>query len=193
MRGRTFFANRGFSRPWTSCRPTGFRRKVAQEMARVFSQVDLLLVPSLRDEMLTHHELHRASVAHIARGVCRSVGGAQRLGAGPRASAAEIFAAAAGAARRDADRAAVRRRHVGAGRVALERSFGVAGERPPVSEGAPGAGLSCTYNVPRGTFCAGKNICTSTYVQWPFCLTYSHAFRCGVVCKSLITLVAGCG
>jgi len=30
-----------------------FRRKVAQEMARVFSQVDLLIVPSLRDEMLT--------------------------------------------------------------------------------------------------------------------------------------------
>lgn len=29
-----------------------FRRKVAQEMVRVFSQVDLLLVPSLRDEML---------------------------------------------------------------------------------------------------------------------------------------------
>jgi Asp-tRNA(Asn)/Glu-tRNA(Gln) amidotransferase A subunit family amidase len=30
-----------------------FRRKVAEEMARVFSRVDLLLVPSLRDEMLT--------------------------------------------------------------------------------------------------------------------------------------------
>jgi Asp-tRNA(Asn)/Glu-tRNA(Gln) amidotransferase A subunit family amidase len=30
-----------------------FRRKVAEEMARVFSQVDVLLVPSLRDEMLT--------------------------------------------------------------------------------------------------------------------------------------------
>jgi len=29
------------------------RRKVAEEMARVFTQVDLLLVPSLRDEMLT--------------------------------------------------------------------------------------------------------------------------------------------
>src|SRR6202790_2860475 len=29
------------------------RRKVANEMARVFSQLDLLLVPSLRDEMLT--------------------------------------------------------------------------------------------------------------------------------------------
>src|ERR1700735_5232320 len=30
-----------------------FRRKVANEMGRLFSQVDLLLVPSLRDEMLT--------------------------------------------------------------------------------------------------------------------------------------------
>jgi len=30
-----------------------FRRSVAQEMARIFSQVDVLLVPSLRDEMLT--------------------------------------------------------------------------------------------------------------------------------------------
>jgi Asp-tRNA(Asn)/Glu-tRNA(Gln) amidotransferase A subunit family amidase len=30
-----------------------FRRKVAEEMARVFSAADLLLVPSLRDEMLT--------------------------------------------------------------------------------------------------------------------------------------------
>jgi Asp-tRNA(Asn)/Glu-tRNA(Gln) amidotransferase A subunit family amidase len=30
-----------------------FRRKVAEEMSRIFSQVDLLLVPSLRDEMLT--------------------------------------------------------------------------------------------------------------------------------------------
>ena len=29
------------------------RRKVAIEMARIFSRVDLLLVPSLRDEMLT--------------------------------------------------------------------------------------------------------------------------------------------
>jgi Asp-tRNA(Asn)/Glu-tRNA(Gln) amidotransferase A subunit family amidase len=30
-----------------------FRRRVAMEMARVLSQVDLLLVPSMRDEMLT--------------------------------------------------------------------------------------------------------------------------------------------
>jgi Asp-tRNA(Asn)/Glu-tRNA(Gln) amidotransferase A subunit family amidase len=30
-----------------------FRRRVAEEMARIFSDVDLLLVPSLRDEILT--------------------------------------------------------------------------------------------------------------------------------------------
>ena len=30
-----------------------FRRAIALEMARIFSQVDLLLVPALRDEMLT--------------------------------------------------------------------------------------------------------------------------------------------
>jgi Asp-tRNA(Asn)/Glu-tRNA(Gln) amidotransferase A subunit family amidase len=30
-----------------------FRRKVAEEMARLFAKVDLLIVPSLRDEMLT--------------------------------------------------------------------------------------------------------------------------------------------
>ena len=30
-----------------------FRRSVAEEMARIFTEVDLLLVPSLRDEMLT--------------------------------------------------------------------------------------------------------------------------------------------
>jgi Asp-tRNA(Asn)/Glu-tRNA(Gln) amidotransferase A subunit family amidase len=30
-----------------------FRRKVANEMARIFSQVDMLLVPSLRDDILT--------------------------------------------------------------------------------------------------------------------------------------------
>ncbi|HZC66675.1 MAG TPA: amidase, partial [Candidatus Dormibacteraeota bacterium] len=29
------------------------RRRVAEEMARIFSEADLLLVPSLRDEMLT--------------------------------------------------------------------------------------------------------------------------------------------
>jgi Asp-tRNA(Asn)/Glu-tRNA(Gln) amidotransferase A subunit family amidase len=39
-----------------------FRRKVAEEMARIFSEVDVLLVPSLRDEMLTisNHTGHPA-------------------------------------------------------------------------------------------------------------------------------------
>jgi Asp-tRNA(Asn)/Glu-tRNA(Gln) amidotransferase A subunit family amidase len=50
-----------------------FRRKVALEMARVFSQVDLLLVPSLRDEILTitnftgHPSLtFRAGFVHVS-------------------------------------------------------------------------------------------------------------------------------
>jgi Asp-tRNA(Asn)/Glu-tRNA(Gln) amidotransferase A subunit family amidase len=44
------------------------RRKVAEEMARVFSQVDLLLVPSLRDEMLTITNFTGHPVAHTSRG-----------------------------------------------------------------------------------------------------------------------------
>ena len=68
----------------------------------------LLLVPSLRDEMLTitnftgHPSLTlRAGFVEVARG-------AQRLGARPRASAAQVLAAAARAARRHADRPSVR-------------------------------------------------------------------------------------
>ena len=54
------------------------------------------------------HQLHGASFADAARGIRGGVGGAQRLGARPGASAAEVFAAAARAARGDADRATVR-------------------------------------------------------------------------------------
>jgi len=50
------------------------RRKVAQEMARIFSQVDLLFVPSLRDEILTitNHTGHpsltlRAGFVEVAK------------------------------------------------------------------------------------------------------------------------------
>lgn len=50
-----------------------FRRKVAQEIARIFHQVDLLLVPSLRDEMLviTNNTGHpsltvRAGFVHVS-------------------------------------------------------------------------------------------------------------------------------
>ena len=38
---------------------------------RVFSQVDLLLVPSLRDEMLDHHQRYGPSLAHFARRLYR--------------------------------------------------------------------------------------------------------------------------
>jgi Asp-tRNA(Asn)/Glu-tRNA(Gln) amidotransferase A subunit family amidase len=51
--GRTSSGSRGSSPRSTSSRPDRLRRLVAQEMARVFDKVDLLLVPSLRDEMLT--------------------------------------------------------------------------------------------------------------------------------------------
>ena len=68
-----------------------FRRLVAMEMARLFTGVDLLLVPSLRDEMLTisnftgHPSL---DAAHRFRRGCR---GAQRLGAGSAESVAEVL------------------------------------------------------------------------------------------------------
>ena len=52
-RGRTSSGKRASSRRWTSCRPTACAARSPKEMARIFSQVDLLLVPSLRDEMLT--------------------------------------------------------------------------------------------------------------------------------------------
>ena len=46
------------------------RRKVAVEMARVFSQVDMLLVPSLRDEMLTITNFTGHPSLTIARRIC---------------------------------------------------------------------------------------------------------------------------
>ena len=54
-----------------------------------------------------HHQLHRTSFAHPARGLCRGGGGAQRLGARSGASAAEVLAAAPRPARRHPDRTAV--------------------------------------------------------------------------------------
>jgi len=52
MPGPTSSGRRVFSRPSISCRPIACVAKVAGEMARLMSLVDLLLVPSLRDEML---------------------------------------------------------------------------------------------------------------------------------------------
>ena len=87
------------------------RRKVATEMARIFSQVDVLLVPSLRDEMLTISNFTGHPSLTLRAGFVEVARGAQRLGARPGASAAQVLAAATRAARRHADRASVRRRH----------------------------------------------------------------------------------
>ena len=107
------------------------RRSVAQEMARIFSQVDLLLVPSLRDEMLTisnftgHPSLtFRAGFVEVARG-------AQRLGA--RSGAIRCRSSRRRAACRTASRSSAafstKARWPRAG-LAFERAFNVAGERP---------------------------------------------------------------
>ena len=53
MRGPISFRQARFLSAVDFVQADRFRRSVAQEMARIFSQVDLLLVPSLRDEMLT--------------------------------------------------------------------------------------------------------------------------------------------
>ena len=84
------------------------RRQVAREMARIFSQVDLLLVPSLRDEMLTISNFTGHPSLTLRAGFVEVSRGAQRLGARPGAPAAEVLAAAARAARHHAARAPVR-------------------------------------------------------------------------------------
>ena len=66
------------------------RRRVAQEMARIFADHD--------------RQLHRASVSDAARGLCPGVPSTQRLGPGSGASAAEVLTSTACAARRYTDR-----------------------------------------------------------------------------------------
>jgi Asp-tRNA(Asn)/Glu-tRNA(Gln) amidotransferase A subunit family amidase len=107
------------------------RRKVAQEMARVFSQVDFLLVPSLRDEMLTitnftgHPSLtFRAGFVEVSE--ARSDWAPDPNHPLPKFSPP----------RRVPHGITLIGRLFGEGRLAqagqaLERSFGVMGERPP--------------------------------------------------------------
>jgi Asp-tRNA(Asn)/Glu-tRNA(Gln) amidotransferase A subunit family amidase len=107
------------------------RRKVAEEMARVFSQVDLLLVPSLRDEMLTitnftgHPSLTlRAGFVEVSR--------ARSDWAPDPSMPLPTFAPP----RRVPHGITLIGRLFDEGTLAcaglaLERSFGVAGERPP--------------------------------------------------------------
>lgn len=108
-----------------------FRRKVAQEMARVFSDVDLLLVPSLRDEMLVignftgHPSLTlRAGFVEVAE--ARSDWAPDPKHPLPKFSPPRRVPHGVTLIGRLFDEGTVAQ----AG-IALERAFGVAAERPP--------------------------------------------------------------
>jgi Asp-tRNA(Asn)/Glu-tRNA(Gln) amidotransferase A subunit family amidase len=108
-----------------------FRRKVAAEMARVFSQVDLLLVPSLRDEMLTlsnftgHPSLTlRAGFVNVSE--ARSDWAPDPKNPLPKFSPPRRVPHGVTLLGRLFDEGTVAR----AG-LAMERAFGVAAERPP--------------------------------------------------------------
>jgi Asp-tRNA(Asn)/Glu-tRNA(Gln) amidotransferase A subunit family amidase len=107
-----------------------FRRKVANEMARVFSDVDLLLVPSLRDDMLTNtnHTGHpsltlRAGFLEVAE--ARSDWAPDPAHPLPKFSPPRRVPHGVTLIGRLFDEGTVAR----AG-IALERAFGVVGERP---------------------------------------------------------------
>nr|MDP9122357.1 amidase family protein [Acidobacteriota bacterium] len=106
------------------------RRKVAREMARLFSEVDLLLVPSLRDEMLTisnftgHPSLTlRAGFVEVSE--ARSDWAPDPAHPLPRFSPPRRVPHGVTLLGRLFDEGTLGR--VG---IALERAFGVAGERP---------------------------------------------------------------
>jgi Asp-tRNA(Asn)/Glu-tRNA(Gln) amidotransferase A subunit family amidase len=107
------------------------RRKVAIEMARVFSQVDLLLVPSLRDEMLTitnftgHPSLTlRAGFVEVAE--ARSDWAPDSAHPLPKFSPPRRVPHGVTLIGRLFEEGTL-----GRAGIALERAFGVAGERPP--------------------------------------------------------------
>jgi Asp-tRNA(Asn)/Glu-tRNA(Gln) amidotransferase A subunit family amidase len=107
------------------------RRKVAIEMARVFSQVDLLLVPSLRDEMLTitnftgHPSLTlRAGFVEVAE--ARSDWAPDPAHPLPKFSPPRRVPHGVTLIGRLFEEGTL-----GRAGIALERAFGVAGERPP--------------------------------------------------------------
>jgi Asp-tRNA(Asn)/Glu-tRNA(Gln) amidotransferase A subunit family amidase len=107
------------------------RRKVAEEMARVFSKVDLLLVPSLRDEMLTitnftgHPSLTlRAGFVEVSE--ARSDWAPDPNKPLPKFSPPRRVPHGVTLIGRLFDEGTV-----GRAGLALERAFGVMGERPP--------------------------------------------------------------
>ena len=107
-----------------------FRRKVAREMARVFSEVDLLLVPSLRDEMLvisnfTGHPSLTLRAGFVTVDEARSDWAPDLKNPLPKFSPPRRVPHGVTLLGRLFDEGTVAR----AG-VALERAFGVVGERP---------------------------------------------------------------
>ncbi len=113
-----------------------FRRKVAEEMARVFTEVDLLLVPSLRDEMLTitnftgHPSLTlRAGFVEVAE--ARSDWAPDPNNPMPKFSPPRRVPHGVTLIGRLFDEGTL----ASAG-LALENNFGVASERPPAFNGA---------------------------------------------------------
>jgi Asp-tRNA(Asn)/Glu-tRNA(Gln) amidotransferase A subunit family amidase len=108
-----------------------FRRKVAEEMARVFSQVDLLLVPSLRDEMLTitnftGHPSLTLRAGFVAVSEARSDWAPDPAKPLPKFSPPRRVPHGVTLIGRLFDEGTL-----GQAGIALERTFGVAGERPP--------------------------------------------------------------
>ncbi len=108
-----------------------FRRKVAEEMAKIFSHVDLLLVPSLRDEMLTitnftgHPSLTlRAGFVEVAE--ARSDWAPDPKHPLPRFSPPRRVPHGVTLIGRLFDEG-----RLGAAGMALENAFGGAGQRPP--------------------------------------------------------------
>ena len=107
-----------------------FRRKVAREMARVFTEVDLLLVPSLRDEMLvisnfTGHPSLTLRAGFVTVDEARSDWAPDPKNPLPKFSPPRRVPHGVTLLGRLFDEGTVAR----AG-VALERAFGVVGERP---------------------------------------------------------------
>jgi Asp-tRNA(Asn)/Glu-tRNA(Gln) amidotransferase A subunit family amidase len=108
-----------------------FRRRVANEMARVFGQVDLLLVPSLRDEMLTisnftGHPSLTLRAGFVTVGEARSDWAPDPRNPLPKFSPPRRVPHGVTLIGRLFDEGTVAR----AG-LAVERAFGVVGERPP--------------------------------------------------------------
>jgi len=114
---------------------TRLRRAVAQEMARIFSDVDVLLVPSLRDEMLTisNHTGHpsltlRAGFVTVSE--ARSDWAPDPAHPLPRFSPPRRVPHGVTLIGRLFDEGTL-----GRAGLALERAWNVAGERPPGFEG----------------------------------------------------------